>query len=335
MVDFNIAGDDPFTNIPVPAYAVTPVGAKPIIVVVSPNLIGYTGINEGTDINTFTLSLFLQGVLGRNRDLFGPQGEFPITTLIPEPLSGAYNTMEFSVPNSSQFHGSQDQDNCNGSTVYRNPLELQSTDSVLYAFRKRVVGTTEMIRELGSATLSGTLGYFFWSSAIAAKFYTTGSGTNAKYLTVNGVDPLQDRYTDGVLPGVDSAHPFSNVTFKWLNMGDYPIWSVMRFVSNTPTPSGVTNLVAAAEALNLTQHNFIPMSSLNVWHSYFFLPAINQGIQANGTTINPATPGDLCNAPGALPEFGGDAGGATVLKQNNANFCSDFGNQNGLVNRTN
>jgi len=64
----------------------------------------------------------MQGVLGRSTDLFGPTATNTVTTLIREPLSGTYNTMEYSVPNSSQFHTSQDESNCNGNVVFANPM---------------------------------------------------------------------------------------------------------------------------------------------------------------------------------------------------------------------
>jgi len=51
--------------------------------------------------------LFLQAYLARDR-LDRSNNREPVTMLIPEPLSGAYNVMEFSIPNSSQFHSSQD-----------------------------------------------------------------------------------------------------------------------------------------------------------------------------------------------------------------------------------
>jgi hypothetical protein len=325
VLDFNITGNDPITSKPVPAYTVSAVGAQPVVVVVSPA--GGTGIGAATDINGFTLTLFMQGVLGRSTDLFGPTTTNPVTTLIREPLSGTYNTMEFSIPNSSQFHGSQDQDNCSGTSVFANPMTLQSTNGQILAFRKRVIGTSEMITQLTSAG-SDTLGYFFWGAANASTF----TNTNGKYLTVNGVDPIQDTYTGGVLPNVTNGN-LGNVTFKWLNMGDYPIWSALRLVSTSPTPAGVTNLIAAAQTLNSTQHDFITLANLKVWHSHYYLPAIGSGVSANGNTINTAN--DLCNAPGALAEFGGDAGGANTLKQANLDFCADFGNINGLINKAN
>ena len=332
VLDFNISGNDPISGHAVPSYTVSTVGAQPIVVAVGPA--GGTGVGAATDINTFTLTLFMQGVLGRNTDLFGPTVLAPVTTLVREPLSGTYNVMEYSVPNSSEFHGSQDDNNCSGANVFANPMTLQSANGQTIAggaaFRKRVIGTGEMVKQIQNATTSDQrLGYFFWSAANAAAFTTA----NGKYLTVNGVDPLTNGYTDGVFPGVDVAHPLSNVTFKWLNQGDYPIWSALRLVSTSPTPAGVTALIGAAQTLNSTQNDFIPLSRLAVWHSHYYLPAINSGVSANGNTLNSAN--DLCPASGALAEFGGDAGGANTLKQNNFNFCTDFGNINGLINKAN
>jgi len=59
-----------------------------------------------------------------------------------------------------------------------------------------------MVATLQAAT-TDTLGYFFWSAGNASAF----TATNGKYLTVNGVDPLLNAYTDGVFPGVDAQHP--------------------------------------------------------------------------------------------------------------------------------
>jgi hypothetical protein len=342
VLDFNISGNDPITTTAnVPAFTVSTIGAQPIVVAVAPA--GGTGIGAATDISGFNLTLFMQGVLGRNTDLFGPTVTAPVTTLIREPLSGTYNIMEFSIPNSSQFHGSQDDNNCNGSGgVFANPMLLQSADGQTIAggaaFRKRVIGTGEMITQIKAATTADQrIGYFSWSPGNASAF----TAANGKYLTVNAVDPLQNAYSDGVFPGVDISHPLSNVTFKWVNQGEYPIWSAPRIVSkaivippNPPVPPpAVTAIINAVQTLPNIQNDFIPLSNLKVWHSHYYLPAIGSSISANGNTINTAN--DLCNAPGALAEFGGDAGGANTVKQSNADFCTDFGNQNGLINKAN
>lgn len=332
VLDFNFTGNDPINNTqPVRPYSVTTLGAKPILLMVSPA--GGTGIGAATDIPGFVLANFLDGTIGRSTDLLGPTATAPITTLINEPLSGPYNVMEYSIANSSQFHVSQDIWNCDpgSGVVYTNGMNLPSALGVVPAFRVRALGTQEMIGQIQAATPSDQrMGYFYWSAANAASF----TAQNGKYLTVNGVDPIQDAYTDGVLPGVDAAHPLGDVTFKGMNSGDYPIWSVLRILSKNPTPIGVTALVTAAQALNASQNNFVPPANLNVWHSHYYLPAVVSNTAANGSTVN--TPGDLCAPLGnALPEIGGDAGGANILIHANFDFCVDYQNPTGLVNKTN
>jgi len=331
LLDFDFQGNDPINvTFPVRPYSVTNLGAKPILVVVSPA--GGTGIGAATDIPGFVLSNFTDGTLGRANDLIGPADPSAITTLISEPLSGPYNVMEYSITNSSQFHNSQDLWNCApGGTVFTNGMKLPAANGAVPASRVRALGTDEMIGQIQAATTSDQrMGYIYWSAANAASFTTT----NGKYLTVNGVDPLQDAYTGGVLPGAMGGPPLTSVTFKGLNAGDYPLWSVLRIISKNPTPIGVTALVTAAQAINATQYNFVAPANLNVWHSHYYLPAVFSNTAANGTTIS--TPGDLC-APlsSALPEFGGDTGGANISKQANLHFCVDYQNPTGLINKTN
>jgi hypothetical protein len=216
-------------------------------------------------------------------------------------------------------------------------MTLQSTNGQILAFRKRAIGTGEMVSTLANAT-TDSLGYAFWS---VGNFTTNLTSTppvniaNLKYLTVNGIDPLKNAYTDGVLPAgndTGTGHQPSDVTFKWLNQGDYPIWSALRIVSKNPTPAGVTSLIAGAQTLDSAQHDFITLANLTVVHSHFYLPAINFGIEGNGDTLG--STGDLCSV-GTLGEQGGDAGGANVPKQVNSHFCTDFNNPNGLINKTN
>jgi hypothetical protein len=323
VLDFNISGTDPIsggslTTAGRAAFTVTTVGAQPIVVAVSPVPAGGTGIGAATDIPFSTLSEFLIGGFGRSTDLFGVTTANPVTALIREPLSGTYNVMEFSVPNSNEFKTTQDIFNCNGAVFSQNPMNIASANGkVAGASKRRVIGTGEMVATLQAAT-TDTLGYFFWSAPNASAFTLT----NGKYLTVNGVDPLQNGYTDGVFPGVDAAHPLTNVTFKNLNAGDYPIWSALRLVSTSPTPAGVTTLVSAAQTLDSTFHDFIPLASLKVWKSHFNMFAIGITNNSNGTTVNPATPGDLCSIVNT--EGGGDAGAMTISIHGNNDFCTDF-----------
>jgi hypothetical protein len=339
VLDFSIAGTaDPISGFPTPAsFSVTPIGAQPIIVAVAPAS-DSAGIGAVNDINGFTLALFYEGILGRTTDMVGPTSALPVQTLVREPLSGTYNTFEFSVPNSSQFHTSQDDIFCSGPSVFSTTMNIATANSTVPgAARMRVIGTGQMTTELQGATTSAErLGYFFWSGANAAGL------TNVKYVTLDGVDPLLDAYGSsggvtygpGVLPqsgGVAPTPPLTAVSFKNLNAGDYSAWSAVRVVG-APGSVPVATLVKSLGTIDSTQHDYITLANLNVWHSHFPIYGI-VGSMANGPTINPLTPGDLC--VGGTPEAGGDAGGANVLKKVNLNFCADYSNPAGLVNKTN
>ena len=331
VVDFNITGTDPITAKPVRGFTVTTIGAQPIIVAVSPVPVSGTGIGAATDISRETLAAFLDGTLGRSTDLQGPTSANAVTALLREPLSGTYNTMEYSIPNSVEFKTSQDANNCNGTVVASNPMNIPSANGkVSGAARKRVIGTGEMVAELQAAA-KDSIGYYFWSAGNSSAF----TSTNGKYLAVDGVDPIRDSYTNGVLPTLSGATctttELACVTFKHLNAGDYPIWSALRLVSTSPTPVGVTNLVSAAQGLDSTRHDFVTLGNLKVWHSHFTISSIGVASAANGATIN--SPNDLC--AGGSAEAGGDAGGATIQKQENLNFCADFSSVTGILNKNN
>jgi hypothetical protein len=336
--DFNISGNDPISGQPLAgagraAYTVTTVGAQPVVVVVSPVPAGTTGIGAATDIPFSTLSEFLIGGYGRATDLQGPTSANPVTAFIREPLSGTYNTMEYSIPNSNEFKTSQDSRNCSGTGVLSNPMNLPSANSkVAGAKRFRAIGTGEVTAALQNAAFcpvgppeADCIGYFFWSAANASSF----TATNGKYLTVNGVDPIADSYsvTNGVLP---TGASLANVTFKNLNAGDYPIWSALRLVSTSPTPAGVTTLVTGVQTLSSTQNDFIPLSRLKVWKSHFNLLGLGITNNSNGMTVNPLTPGDLCSLAASAPEGGGDAGAMTISVKGNNDFCTDFNTPIGI-----
>jgi hypothetical protein len=334
--DFNISGNDPISGFALAtsgrnAYTVTTVGAQPIVVVVSPAPAASTGISAATDIPFSTLSEFLIGGYGRATDLQGPTSANPVTAFIREPLSGTYNVMEYSIPNSNEFKTSQDSRNCSGTGVLSNPMNLASSNGkVAGAKRFRAIGTGEVTAGLQNAAFcpvgppeSDCIGYFFWSAGNASSF----TATNGKYLTVNGVDPILSNYnTNPVAPGVlPTGVNLASVTFANLNAGDYPIWSALRLVSTSPTPAGVTTLVTGVQTLSSTQNDFIPLANLKVWKSHFNLLGLGITNNSNGMTVNPLTPGDLCSLPASAPEGGGDAGAMTISIKGNNDFCTDFG----------
>jgi len=97
------------------------------------------------------------------------------------------------------------------------------------------------------------------------------------------------------MPATEISAMLFQMAETWVTI---PIWSVLRLVSTSPTPAGVTNLVLDFKPQS-RQNDFIPMSNSNVWHSHFYLPAIGAGLEANGTTINPDTPATFATLPGS------------------------------------
>jgi len=341
VVNFNLTGTDPISGFAVPPYAVTTIGAQPIVVAVSP--VTNSEVAAMTDITASTLSLFYEGVLGRTNDLLGTPGPaVPMQVLVREVMSGTYNTFEYSVPQSTQFHAGQDNGNCSGQTVASNPMLINSTGgNVPGAVRARVIGTGN-----GTATNGMTgnlqfpvggvvsLGYFFWSEGNAKPL------SNVKYLKVNGIDPLlanNDYTSGGILPGSGGAYGghtdpgIAAVTFTGLNAGDYPIWSALRLVS-PPGDPGTADIITQLNAnVNPVQHDYIVPSSMHIWHSHFFINGEASAIPnpANGPSVGSTV---LCT--GGTAEQGGDVGGATLLVTNNFNFCHDFVSTQGKLNLT-
>ena len=342
VLDFNIFGTDPQNPTQnVPAYQTYSIGAQPMIIGVSP-ISDTAGVGAASDLNTFTLALFQQGLLARTTDMFGtPSTAKAVDLYVREPLSGTYNTMEYSVPNGTQYHASQDYANCNGSgTVNQNPMGTGATSGFNIGIpsiggvtpgRHRAIGTGDMTAALQAGTTTNNrMGYFFWSSGNASGL------TNVKYLKVNGVDPLLNPAVtayNGVLPGSGGTGDpgLSAVAFTGLLSGDYPIWSVLRLVG-PPSNLYVTKLVSGVTSSDSTQHDFVTLTNLTVWHSHFFINNIGMTTAqaATGNTIVSAN--DLCT--GSVAEGGGDAGGSIVPVVANKDFCSDFNVTQGLLNKT-
>jgi hypothetical protein len=374
VLDFSIAGgNDPINtayttyksspNFNAPSgsnqYSVTPIGAQPIIVAVGPAGSGSVFANV-TDAPGSTLALFYEGTSGRTTDFVGASVAQPVTTLVREPLSGTYNIFEFSIPNSSQFHWSQDDNNCantNPPTVLSNPMDLGSANGQQtgsggqgwkgngYSYRERLIGTDDMVAALQDASSGDNrLGYFFWSAANGKAF----TSTNGKYLTVNGVDPLFATYASNpVAPGVIPTGPNTSlITFANLQAGDYPVWSPLRLITNSASNTGLSYITSGLATVNPTQYDYVPISNLTVWHSHYYLPAISLYVGANGwpalnvPNYNGAGTATLCPVPvvdggPALIEYGGDAGGSNIYTQVNYDFCVDYGSLVGIINKNN
>jgi len=294
------------------SFSVTPVGAAPIMVFVNPSNANGFGTTSFNNISRGDLAKFLDGSYGKTNDgSTGITGSYATTVLIREPLSGTYNTMEFAVPNTTTRYTSQDvglnqsatQQNC----PVQNPLNKQSDDNTS-AYRNRVIGTGQMVsvalnltNPLNTSTpqTQDTLAYAFWSVAN----FSAATSTNAKYLKVDGVDPIESAYaTGGVIPTGSSLS--TNVTFTHINDGTYPIWSLLRLVAASPAPAAVAKMALIEQNFvpSSSRPDFVPYNSLTVLHSHFTPPGISY---PSGST--PAN-----GASGCTPEAGGDVGGVIL-----------------------
>jgi len=315
------------------SFTVTPVGATPIVVVVNGD-----GTSSGfsntsiTNITSQALAYFLDGTYSYTQQVLSPTGTGDAATvLIREPLSGTYNTMEYNVPNrvgtvggsSPTFATSQDvganqlsaQVNCNGTVA---PTTAMNISTASGGARKRAIGTGQELAEV--LATPNSLGYGFWSTANFANYTGAGSAANAKYLTVDGVDPLLQASltgttcTTGVLPNAGTAQ-IACVDLHTTADGNYPIWSLLRLVTVGSAPTALTELATAAQGFVPTgttaaRPDFVIPAKLNVVRSHFTPPSQTvtpaNGDRELGGALNAG------NACSTLLDAGGDVGGVVI-----------------------
>ena len=304
------------------SFTVTPVGAAPIVVAVNSTDASGTGFHSSniTNLNSSTLALYLDGTIGETQDALTPgtseTASEPVTVVVREPLSGTYNTMEYNVPNTLALQTSQDV----GLTQLTSQKNNNPTAALHIAnatgnggYRRRAIGTGQELSEVFAT--NDALGYGFWS---VSNF--KAAPATAKYLTVDGVDPIEANYnTNGAIPTPTSGvgPSLSNVTFTHVLDGTYPIWSLLRLVDLGSAP-GASYLGAAAQAFSTTSYpDFVPYSSLAVERSHFTPP---------GQTVSPQ------NA--YLPRYteaGGDVGGVVIPTLVDQDYASATGNTAGFT----
>lgn len=285
------------------AFVQTKIGAAPILVFVNKTLTGSgnLGASTVTNINRFNLAGFLNGDFTRASDLDYtlPSYGKPVITFIREPLSGTYNTMEYCIPASKEVASTQEK---NVNAMTDNPLNKPtpaypqaSYSNYTKGGRVRAIGTGALVGAVNNTPNS--LGYAFWSGANFAN-----AKTNTKYLTVEGCDPLIDSYTGG-------SYPLgSSVTFRNIKNGGYPIWSLLRIITQS-TPSG--DLLALINQVALTDNggDFVRAQDLRVFRSH------------HSTTQFP-TPR---NGNDGRAEVGGDVGGGVFPVSADFDFYADTG----------
>jgi len=328
----------PFT---LPAnYKVTSVGATPIVVVVNSSS-ATTGFNTSgiTNLTHQALANFLDGTYSyTGQALSSPtQTGSKVFTIVREPLSGTYNTMEYNVPNTTVLKTSQDvgvnqpsaQKNCNGTVPLSNPMNIGTPST---GARQRAIGTGQELTEVATTTSNATLGYGFWSVGNFKGFTGTGGSQFARYLTVDGVDPLLKSTVpystyNGTLPLAGSAE-IANVDLSSVSVatGGYPIWSLLRLVNaGTSVPTAVTELATASQnfvptGTTAARPDFLKASNLSVVRSHFIPPAgtIQPTTAANGSGSDSAS---KCTSP----ELGGDVGGVVYALTTDSTYCAQHG----------
>lgn len=292
------------------AFSLRALGAAPIVVFVNSGPTFGTSALSGANLNidSFQLAGFLSGQFNRTSDLIFASGaaQNPVHTYIREPLSGTYNTMEYTNPESlaklNFTNGRQ-----SGSTAASGGQELNVASNPLNepvggapngnpnAGRRRAIGTGELVGAVASDT-TDALGYAFYSVG------AFGTRTTLKYLTVDGADPLQDNYTGGSLSS-------PSVTFRNIVNGGYPLWSILRVVTPQNPSTAISSIVTSAVNANLGT-DFVNAKVLRVFRSYHATP-YTVGAPSNGNNGTPAN--------------GGDVGGAVFSINNDINFSTDIG----------
>ena len=319
----------------------------------------------------------------------GGLGSKPLTALVREPLSGTFNTFEFQVTRTKEyFNTEEDLTNAAGvisangigmatpsgwtfeglscpavdcaSPVTGNPLDWKRTGTNgSGGLKVRVIGTGEMINTLTGLTtkcnsqacqdragnlITNQIGYAFFSFGNVAPAVGT-----AKYLLVDGVDPLFDGAAgttqnpggegSGVLPTC-SAPCATAVTLTNIKNGSYPLWNILRVITTGPLGafntsgaclSGATvcEMVAASQAAYATIPDLVPTSGMQAFRSHqTIMDGGKTFAQHNGTKHYTGVAGTPCGfAPvtGAaiVYECGGDVSGARLTTQQDQDQITD------------
>lgn len=298
---FALSGTDPISGRPITfTYTTSSIGAAPVVVFANSTLstLGHLGSGLFNNVPRFVLAGAENGTLTRTRDLFNVAGlpSIGLHVILREPLSGTYNTMEFTVPRSLEINSSQEN---NVTPPADNPLNQVYASG---GSRQRAVGTGEMVAEVGA--IADSLGYSFWSFGNFASVTTT-----AKYVTVDGVDPLRASYSNGSFPTCKVPPCVGALTFPNIKNGSYPIWSILRMVTVSPVPAGIQKLYNAAITEATQIPDFVPATQLQVFRSHY--------TQAGVTGSNGLIVGH--------PEKGGDMGGAVYYSQADKDYFADTG----------
>jgi hypothetical protein len=321
---YALSGNDPITGQAIPATITHNVGVQVMVAIV--NAEQGSGTNSGHfgdstsffNINRRDWTLAMSGGYAFTKDLTSVPGQatVPLNVIAREPLSGTYTVTEFDIPRNSETNSTQEfgvnpatgQGSSCPAAPCGNPLNLSNGGG----WRKRAIGNGEEVAEIGTAANGDAIGYAFWSVGNLA-----GQSPNIRYLSVDGVDPLNFNYVDGTLPTCTAPCP-GIVSFANVANGSYPVWNTLRLVSHKPVPAGVTALIAGAQKQVVNSlPDFLPLSAMGVLRSHYK----QSGLGAANAS------GGACT----FTESGGDVGGAVLSIQGDQYYCAATGAKSGRI----
>lgn len=287
VVQYNINGDDPISQYPIPAFTTLQVGAQAMMHVVNVSDAGTGGFGSllPTNINSHVLATIYAGFLGLTTDVTGTKGVTgkPLHVMLREPTSGTMNTFEWQIvrakgvdlsqefgiqfgtrANCATFTSSPNPPTFNTPTTSgpcTNPLYLPGPDG---SFRARTIGSGEEVNAVNSANNPNAIGYAFWS------FANFGGKANLRYLKLDGVDPLSLATFTGAFPTctgtanvgaglVCQATPLTNI-----QQGNYRNWNVLRatiynsYTAPATGPSVQAFIQSAQDSAQKTVFDFLP-----------------------------------------------------------------------------
>jgi hypothetical protein len=255
-VSFAISGSDPFTGTTVTPFVTIPIGAAPIVFLANNSSGAATA--SATNITTANAALLWGGAGGCAGSLVtGVSSGAAINPILREPLSGTMNTTEFSVfqPGGDSQETGVNNGNLPAPNGNINPLQLPCGSGARY----RAIGTGDEVKDV--ETVTNSMGYAFFS------YESTGANATLKYITLNGIDPIQETYSTGALPSCGSGAGYlscplpGGTSFPHLRDGSYPAWSIYRLVTDSAGEAHAQTLISEAQTLvNSTIPDFVPFN---------------------------------------------------------------------------
>ncbi len=361
-VQYAITGKDPFTSLSAWKYKTIEVGAEPVVFLFNATdanglgALGPDGNPAFKNLNRIAATYIFNGNLGRAQDLDpsltlalqGIGSNPPVFPILREPLSGTMTATEFNIFRSieaqkefvdaaSQETGINLANACSLGANCPDPLYLPGPGG---SIRYRAIGTGAEVSGVsgvgGIKNVADSIGYAFFSFGNVNPI--GGASGHGRYVTLDGVDPINlgygsyvsdgVTYTAGQLPEcLAPCIAAGGTSLPNVRNGSYPAWTIIRAITDS-TGTNLTNtqalVTAAQNEVNNTTADFVPFvctdttglctgePGLKVFHSHF-TPTGVAGAPHNGNVTS--------------TESGGDVGGAVFTDQADLDYHTDTGKE--------